>query len=91
MEFQREEGRIYAMDNGELMAEITFPSIDEHTVNINHTFVHPNLRGQHIAASLMEAVVEELRKQNKQCIATCSYAKGWFEKHPDVKEELIRG
>lgn len=90
MEFQREEGRIYVMKEDQLMAEITFPSMDEHRVNIDHTYVHQDLRGQHIAGLLMEAAIEEIRVQGKICVPTCSYAIAWFEKHPDVKKELVK-
>ena len=90
MEFQREEGRIYVMKEDQLMAEITFPSMDEHRVNIDHTYVHQDLRGQHIAGLLMEAAIEEIRYQGKICVPTCSYAIAWFEKHPDVKKELVK-
>lgn len=90
MEFQIEKDRIYAMKEDQLMAEITFPSINEHRVNIEHTYVHQDLRGQHIAGLLMEAAIEEIRRQGKDCVPTCSYAIAWFEKHPDAKKELVK-
>ena len=50
MNFIVEENAIYYMDeNREKNAEVTFPKLDEHTVEINHTFVSPSLRGTGMA------------------------------------------
>ena len=32
-------------EDDKLLAEVTFPEIDKDTVNIDHTFVDPSLRG----------------------------------------------
>ena len=69
-----------------LLAEVTFPEVDQNTVDINHTFVDESLRGQGVAGQLMEAVAEQLRSQGKKAILTCSYAIKWFEKHPEYND-----
>ena len=63
MNFTRSENQI-ALHNesGELLAEITFPYIDNDTVDINHTFVDPSLRGQGIAGKLMNELTDELNE-----------------------------
>ena len=73
---------ILADGDNKILAEITFPDIDDTTVNISHTFVDPSLRGQGIAGQLMEAVVKKLESENKKAVPTCSYAILWFRKHP---------
>jgi len=83
MKFQHEDNRIFAQSgNGQTIAEITFPSISGSRVNIDHTYVDSSLRGQGIADKLMQAAVAELREKNLKAIATCSYAKVWFDSHP---------
>lgn len=69
-------------DDNQILAEITFPDIDDMTVDINHTYVDPSLRGQGVAGQLMEAVVKKLQSENKSAVPTCSYAILWFRKHP---------
>lgn len=69
-----------------LLAEVTFPDIDENTVNINHTYVDDSLRGQGIAGQLMEAAAGQLRSQGKKAVLTCSYAVAWFGKHPEYND-----
>ena len=54
MEFQYEDGRVYAKDeNGKLLAEVTFGCMEDGTCNIDHTYVHPSLRNQGVADHLL--------------------------------------
>ena len=71
-----------------VVAEVTFPDIDENTVNVNHTFVDDALRGQGVAGKLMEELVKELKESGKKAVLTCSYAIKRFEKHPEY-DDLI--
>ena len=84
MDFKHNENQIALYsETGGLLAEITFPYVDENTVNVNHTFVDTSLRGQGIAGKLMQELVEELEKRGLKAVPTCSYAQGWFEKHDE--------
>lgn len=90
MEFIEESNRIYCKDSqGKVIAEVTFPDIRYHVVNLDHTFVDDSLRGQGIAGKLMEETVRKIRREGKKVIPTCSYAVKWFEKntqHGDLLE-----
>ena len=86
MDFTRKENQIALYsENGLLLAEVTFPYTDEtrSTVEVNHTFVDASLRGQGIAGKLMIEFADELDKRGLKAVPTCSYAVGWFEKHPE--------
>ena len=87
MEFQREPGRIYAMEDGRLIAEVMFPDRDG-VAEIDHTFVDDTLRGQGVAGQLLRAAADPIRTEGKRARATCSYAKIWFEKHPEEADLL---
>lgn len=87
MDLKYENDRIY-MENeqGETIAEVTFPKVSQNKVNVNHTYVDRSLRGQGIADKLLKALAEDLKKNNKKAVATCSYAVDWFEKHPEYED-----
>lgn len=89
MTFLHEENRIvlYSEEDA-LLAEITFPYIDEKTVNINHTFVDASLRGKGIAGRLMDELISDLEARNLHAVPTCSYAVSWFTKHPEYSKFL---
>ena len=85
MEFIKENSRIYSLDdNKKIIAEITFPEIEEGIFCINHTFVDETLRGKGIAGKLVEMAEKEIKKKNGKVIATCSYAKQWLEKNRKI-------
>lgn len=87
MEFTYNKNKIELLnENGQMIAEVTFPDVAADTVNIDHTFVDDCLRGQGVAGKLMEAAAVHLREQKKQAVLTCSYAVKWFEKHPEYED-----
>ena len=87
MEFQREPGRIYAEEEGRVIAEVTFPDRDG-AADIDHTFVDDTLRGQGVAGQLLRAAADQIRAEGKRARATCSYAEIWFERHPEEADLL---
>ena len=90
MPFVTESNRIYYEQEGRTLAEITFPALDDTTVNIDHTFVDECLRGQGVAGRLMELAAAELERTGRKAVATCSYARRWLENHSDQAEKLQR-
>ena len=88
MDFTVFDNRIEASDNGKVLAEIDFPACGDGCVDICHTFVDDSLRGQGVAGKLMRACADELRRTGRKAVATCSYAAGWFEKHPEEADLL---
>ena len=86
MEFIHEPNRIYGTDEaGKVIAEITFPQTEPGVFTINHTIVDSSLQGQGIAGKLVQAAVEDIKKQGGKVQATCSYAVKWLEKHSPKK------
>lgn len=86
MDFIVERNRIYKEDEfGNLIAEVTFPEIRKNVVEINHTFVHPDLSGNGIASSLIHTLALKLKQENKKAIPTCSYAIHWFNTHAEYE------
>lgn len=89
MELKHTLYHIYGVDaNGNTVAEITFPPINETTVDIDHTFVDDSLKGQGIAGQLVAAAAEDIRKAGKKTRTSCSYAAHWFTKHPEYQDIL---
>lgn len=73
-----EENKSVAYDDDKKIGECDF--IEENdTWNIIHTEVDNTYQGQGIAKKLVECVIENAKKQNKNIIADCSYAKRVLE------------
>lgn len=52
-------------------------------LDVRKTLVPPELGGQGIAGKLVKAAYDYAKEQGLKCIATCSYAVKWLERHPD--------
>ncbi|MDR2610846.1 MAG: N-acetyltransferase [Clostridiales Family XIII bacterium] len=90
MEFKKDSNWIYGTDeSGNIIAEVTFPNTEDGAVVINHTFVDPSLRGQGVAAQLIEAAYDTIKAGGKKAYATCPYAIKWFDEHPEKRDILI--
>lgn len=74
MRFKKNNNKIYLEDNNKIIAEIEYEEKNNAYI-ITHTYVDESLRGQGIAKQLVEQVIEEAKKNNKEITATCSYAK----------------
>ncbi len=89
MQWHIEPARIFSEnEQGQLLAEITFPPVDNDTVCINHTFVSPSLRGQGVAQQLMEQMAAYLQQHHQKAIITCPFASQWFRKHAEYHDCL---
>lgn len=92
MDWKYEDGRVYSTDeNGALLAEATFSRIDDDTVDIDHTYVTPSLRGNGVAADLLDAVARYLRGKGLKAIASCSYANAWLKRNRESYQDIISG
>ena len=56
---------------------------------IDVTFTPKEYRGRGLAARLMRAVIEYARKNESKIVPNCSYAKSYFENHPDYRDILV--
>jgi|LAHS01.1.fsa_nt_gb uncharacterized protein len=84
MTIQKEEGRaVIYREDGFMLAECDYTE-DKDTLTITHTFVDDSLRGQGLAAKLVETVLGVAKEKNKAVKATCSYARSYLAKHPQA-------
>ena len=90
MNWSYELGRVYRVDEtNSCIAEATYVFVDKNTVDINHTYVDPALRGQGVAGEMMEAVAQRLRQDGLKAVASCSYANTWLIKHRNSYADVV--
>ena len=71
---EKDKNRSVAFDNNTIIGECDFV-IQKNIWNIVHTVVNSKYQGQGIARKLVNCVIENALKENKEVIADCSYAK----------------
>ena len=78
IKFDKNNNKSIAYDNHIKIGECDFIELEE-CWNIIHTEVSNLYQGQGIARRLVESVVENAKKYNKDIVAECSYAKKVIE------------
>ncbi len=81
MDFITEKDRIFCLENGQQVGEVTFPETAAGVFDINHTFVDPGMQGKGIAAELVRRAIEEIKRRGGKLTASCSYAQKYIEKN----------
>lgn len=62
--------------------------IENGALDIRHTIVPPPISGRGIAAQLVKAAYDYALEHYLKCIATCSYAIVWLQRHPEYEGEV---
>ena len=55
-------------------------------MHLTHTIVPDALAGKGLARTLLEDVLQEIKKANKKAVAKCSYIVKYQEKHPELSD-----
>ena len=55
---------------------------------IPHVEADPDLRGTGAAGRLMQQIVEHARANQLVIVPRCSYARAWFQRHPEAADVL---
>ncbi|MBV7387875.1 N-acetyltransferase [Pasteurellaceae bacterium TAE3-ERU1] len=66
-------GAFFIEQGGERIAELTYRKINDDTIDANHTFVSPSLRGQGVADKLYQALMAYVEREKLKVQASCSY------------------
>ncbi len=63
-------------------------TLKDNIIDLYRTFTPPELRGKGIAGKVVKYALEHAMENNLKVIPTCSYVKGYIERHENYKELL---
>ena len=87
----KEENKRFALYDGETeIGEITWQETPDDVLEVDHTFVNPDYRGQQLAQKLLKAVVEKARREEKKIMPVCSFAVKEFKEKLEYDDVLVR-
>jgi len=89
-QFEAENDRAAAYDDTQYeVGECTFSRRNNYWT-IDHTFVEPPLRGQKIAESLVQTIVQQAKKEDVKIKPVCPFAKKELTKSKEYKDILLK-
>jgi len=70
---------------------IAYITYDEQNGNMHltHTIVPETLAGKGLAKTLLEDVLQQIKKDHKKAVAQCSYVVKYLEKNPQASEFFV--
>ena len=85
-----EEQTFYAeLEQGE--GELAYSMPEDEIMDLAHTYVSENMRGQGVAEALVQAAVDYARQHGYKIIPTCPYVGLYVKRHAnEVKDVLLR-
>jgi predicted GNAT family acetyltransferase len=70
------------------VAYITYDD-QQGNMHLTHTIVPDALAGKGLAKTLLEDVLQHIKKDNKKAVAKCSYIIKYLEKNPQASEFFV--
>lgn len=79
----RPADRRFVADVGEEdEAVLTYEPLAGGVLDLQHTIVPPESRGEGVADALVRAAVAYARREGVQLVPTCPYVEAWAARHP---------
>ncbi len=74
----------YVLRTGDTIAALVDYRINGDAISLTHTFTQPALRGQGLAAEVVEFAVNDVEATSgRRIVPMCWYVADWFEAHPE--------
>jgi predicted GNAT family acetyltransferase len=71
-------------DGGE--AVLAYEPAGERTLDLQHTVVPEDARGEGVGDALVRAAVAHARAEGLTLIPTCPFVEAWMRRHPDERD-----
>lgn len=85
IEHRPKESRFVALQEGS-EAELTYRTLDENTLEYDHTYVPPELRGGGLGGRLVREALEYAKKNGFSVKPTCPFVADFIDRHPEYRD-----
>jgi len=75
----KDRNRVYLVDEDKQIGEIVYTYLNDHIIDITHTEIDSNYRGQNLGQKLIDELVSYARNHHLKAKASCPYVAKVFE------------
>lgn len=79
----------FTLDVDGAIAYITYREVDDRTLDLDHTFVPPALRGGGVASVLTEHALRYARGRGAKVVPSCPFVARYVERHPEHRDLVV--
>jgi predicted GNAT family acetyltransferase len=76
----------FVIDSAGVTALIQYRRLDDQTLDFNHTYVPPALRGGGIASQLTDHALRYAREHGYKVVPSCPFVAVYIERHPEYRD-----
>jgi predicted GNAT family acetyltransferase len=80
----------FVADTDDGPAVLTYEHVGPDVLDLQHTLVPEDARGEGVGEALVQAAFEYARTEGLHLIPTCPFVRAWVEKHPEARAQLAR-
>lgn len=84
----QEEQSFYATVNG-YEAELAYSQPAADTIDLSHTFVDENLRGQGVGEEMARTALAYARDQHLKVLTSCRFVAAFVKRHPGEFDDIL--
>jgi predicted GNAT family acetyltransferase len=84
----QEEQAFYTTVNG-YEGELTYSQPSDKVIDLSHTFVDENLRGQGVGEELARTALAYAREQHLQVLTSCRFVAAYVKRKPGEYDDIL--
>ncbi len=89
-EEESSKGLFVQTHEGTVTARLTYSRMDDNNIIVDHTAVDPASTGMGAGKAIVFHLVEWARENNQKILPLCPFAKGVFDRTPEIRD-VLRG
>lgn len=79
----------FTLDSNGALAYLTYREVDGQTLDFDHTFVPPALRGGGVASRLTEHALRYARARGAKVVPSCPFVATYIDRHPEHRDLAV--
>lgn len=92
MDVRHDEGeRRFTMDTPAGPAVLSYTALPDGTLDLQHTSVPSDERGEGIGGRLVEAALAHARREGVRIVPSCPFVRGWLGRNPGHEDLVATG